>query len=129
MIADIYFSFRRLPVWVQFWIALILVPVNIAPLAFWTAPNGPVIASLAIAGLAPNLVILLVARGFTKLMALSHLIFWSPLVALLAYGLATGAITGPFAGLAAVLLIVDVISIGFDLVDFRAWLQGDRARA
>ena len=29
---DVWISFRSLPVWVQFWVALILMPVNMASL-------------------------------------------------------------------------------------------------
>jgi hypothetical protein len=34
MIAEIWGSYRRLPLWVELWVAVILVPVNAASLAF-----------------------------------------------------------------------------------------------
>ena len=59
MILDIWQSFRRLPLWVQGWVALILVPVNLAALLFLSAPQGTLVALLAVGGMAPNLLIMM----------------------------------------------------------------------
>ena len=52
MIAEIWQSFRRLPLWVQLWVAVILVPVNLASVIFINAPGGFWIAVLAVGDLA-----------------------------------------------------------------------------
>ena len=126
---DIWNSLRRLPLWVQLWIWVVLVPINLASLAAWTAPFGPLIAVLAIGGMAPNLVLLIVQRGFSRAMAWSHLLLWPPLVALLGWGLWSGLWTGGLAWLLMALLVVDSVSLGFDLRDARDWWRGARAVA
>ena len=125
MIGDIWRSFRAMPLWVQVWVALILVPVNVASLLFLDAPNGVTIAVLANGALWLNGGIMIYERGLSRLMALPHLLLWTPLVMILAATLSKGT-----AGEAAVffwtLLVINLISLGFDYVDFWKWLQGKR---
>lgn len=130
MIIEIWQSFRRLPLWVQLWVALILVPVNLVSLAFLDAPQGVLVALLAIAGMAPNLLIMMRDHGFSRAMAIPHLIFWVPLVVIVT-GLLTGGGTLPetYRLFLIVLLIVDVISLGFDVSDALRWWRGDRGAA
>ena len=129
MIADIWGSYRRLPIWVQIWVVAILVPVNIASLAFWAAPGGVLVAVLAIGAMALNLPILLVERGLSKAMAWPHLALWIPLMALLVLQLAGDGPEGAHRQFLMLLLAVDLISLGFDIPDALKWLKGDRAVA
>lgn len=127
MIGDIWSSFRRLPIWVQLWMSCWLVPMNLLPLAFWgQAANSNWIALLAIGGLLPNLPILLRERGFGKLMALSHLVFWTPLVFLIALTLLEGAADGWCQIMLIVLFVTNTVSLIFDLQDWIAWCRGER---
>jgi len=126
VIVDIWNSFRRMPLWVQVWVALILVPVNMAPLFFLGQPYAIWVAVLSIGGLMPNLPIMLNDRGLSKLMALPHLVAWTPLVVLIGWLLATGAPVGGYWVLLVVLLGVDLISLGFDFPDALKWWRGDR---
>lgn len=126
MILDIWRSFMRISTWVQIWIVVILVPVNIAALLFWTAPYGAWIAVLAIGGMLPNLWIMMKERGLSKLMALPHLVIWTPLVVLIVWVVGTQELTTPHFWFLCVLLIVDIISLGFDVPDFLKWWRGDR---
>ncbi|WP_299350173.1 hypothetical protein [uncultured Shimia sp.] len=82
MNSEIWASFRRMPGWVQLWVALVLMPVNLMPLVFWAngAPFWGLFALLAVGGMALNLPILLVERGFSKAMAFPHILLWTPLV-------------------------------------------------
>ncbi|MFV2038014.1 MAG: hypothetical protein ACC646_10550, partial [Paracoccaceae bacterium] len=83
IIADIWASFRSMPLWVQFWVALILVPVNSAAIFFVGGTGGWLIAALAIGGMVPNLVLMIVERGLSKAMALSHVALWTPMIAVI----------------------------------------------
>lgn len=131
MVLDIWRSFRRLPLWVQVWIAFILVPVNLLPLAFWLtgASFWGGIALLSVGGMMPNLPIMIVERGMSKTMSLPHLLFWTPLVLILLQMLAQRGLSGPWdrEDLTLLLLLsVNVVSLGFDYVDAFKWWRGDR---
>ena len=128
MIADIYASFRRLPIPVQAWVALWLAPIHIATLAFLGQTNGVLIAVLAIGGMAPNMLIMAKERGMSALMALPHLVIWTPLVVVALITLFSGVGTG-YAIFLVLLLVTDVVSLLFDAKDFAAWRAGDRAIA
>ncbi len=130
MVSEIWHSFRRLPVWVQLWVSLILVPVNLMPLAFLEAPQGMLVATLSVGGMAPNLLIMLRDRGFSRAMALPHLVFWVPLVFVIS-GLLSGAesLPGTYRQLLMVLLAVDLVSLAFDFPDAWKWWKGDRGAA
>lgn len=78
MIDDVWKSFRALPGWVQIWLAFVLFPVNMLSLAFLSAPNGVLVAALAIGGVAPGMLIMMAERGFSRAMAFSHLVGWTP---------------------------------------------------
>lgn len=129
MILDIWRSFMRVPTWVAIWIFVILVPVNLLSLVFWDVPFGIWIAVLAIGGMMPNLFIMMKERGVSKLMSLPHVIVWTPLVILVAWVLATQELDSTTAMFLIVLLVVDVISLVFDYVDFFKWRRGDRSIA
>ena len=124
IIMDIWRSFRAMPGWVQLWVALILVPVNMASLLFLGEPGGLLVAVLANIGYMPNLPVMLLDRGFSKRMALPHLVPWTLLVALLLF--ARPEATGGFAIYLWVLLIVDAVSLLIDYPDALKWLRGDR---
>ena len=122
---EIWQSFRRLPLWVQIWVALILIPVNLIPFVLFLqgAPGWGLIAVLSVGGMALNLPIMLMERGFSRTMALPHVVLWTPLVLLLIGRLAEGG------ALVALILLVDVVSLAFDYVDAVKWWRGDRAVA
>ncbi|MFT7595503.1 MAG: hypothetical protein ACI8R4_002832 [Paracoccaceae bacterium] len=134
MIVDIWSSFRRMPGWVQIWAALILVPVNLAPLAFLGQPVALWVALwvavLSVGGMLPNLWIMLAERGLSKRMAVPHVFIWTPLVVLVGWVLISGpALTPRYTAMLWVLLMVDMVSLGFDYVDAIKWRNGDRAIA
>lgn len=126
VLLDIWYSFRALPLWVQVWVGLILVPVNLITVVLITEPCCWIIPVLAIGGMIPNAVLMFVERGFSKAMALSHIVLWVPLLVLLAYEIKTNWI---FANYLMVLFAVDFISVCFDLKDSRDWFKGDRGIA
>ena len=119
LITDIYKSARSLPLWVQIWVFFILVPVNLAGLLFWSDPIGRWIGVLGAVGMIPNVVLMIVDRGFTDRMAVAHLLPWTLLVIILIYLLLTQPIVSGTAlwYLVWVVLIVDTISLIFDYKD------------
>ncbi len=128
MIRDIWMSFRNLPLWVQIWMVFVLIPVNLAPLAFVDQPQGALIAALSVTGMALNIPIIRAARGMTKAMALPHLICWVPLVAIIIILLTDGTVLSPeYARFLLLLLVVDLISLAFDLNDSIVWLRERQA--
>jgi len=130
MIADIWASFRALPLWVQIWVALILVPVNIASVAFVARDWGLIVAVAANGAMLLNLPIMLAERGLSRAMAWPHLAIWTPMLGLVIWLAASGNWpTGGFATYLAVLLVVDGISLALDLRDAVHWLRGARAVA
>lgn len=125
MILQIWQSYRRLPLWVQLWVALILVPVNAASLFFVTQPAGAWLALMAVGAMLCNGVLMLVERGFSKVMALPHVLIWTPMLGLILWLLAQDIADG-FRTYLLILLAVDVVSLILDFIDTRKWLSGDR---
>tara|TARA_R110000851_G_scaffold61364_4_gene141474 strand:- start:1157 stop:1543 length:387 start_codon:yes stop_codon:yes gene_type:complete len=125
MILQIWQSYRRLPLWVQLWVALILVPVNAASLFFLTHPAGAWLALMAVGAMLCNGVLMLVERGFSKVMALPHVLIWTPMLGLILW-LLNQDIAESYRSYLIVLLAVDVVSLILDVIDSRKWLSGDR---
>ena len=78
--------------------------------------------------MAPNLFIMVWERGLSSLMALPHLVIWTPLLVVIVLTLRLTIPTG-FTIFLVLLLITDVVSLAFDVVDFKKWLAGNRAIA
>jgi hypothetical protein len=129
MIRDILLSFRRLPLWVQLWMALWLFPVNMAPLMFLGEPGAIWLSVLSVGGMLPNLWILIRERGFSTALALPHVVAWMPLVGVICTLLARDDVSGPYRTALWVVLITDLVSLGFDLPDSWRWWRGARAVA
>lgn len=125
MVIEIWNSFRRMPFWVQIWVGVILVPVNLMSILFWSSPGAPLIALLAVGGMSINLPIMLLDRGFSKAMAIPHVILWVPLIVVLIWWL-SAALDGLYPRYLLLLMIVDLISLSFDIPDCLKWLKGDR---
>ncbi len=124
---DIWRSYRSLPLWVQIWVMGILVPVNSAAIFFIFQPSGIWIAILAIGAMLPNIPIMLYERGLSKMMALPHLLPWSILVLWLLIAMPEGS--PAYTSYLWILLVVDALSLVFDIPDALKWRKGDRAVA
>lgn len=128
LVLDIWASFMAMPLWVRIWMALILVPVNMAGLFFLDQPGAVLVTVLSLMGMLPNLPIMAINRGFSSAMALPHLPFWTALVLILLFQRPEGG-TASYQMLLTVILVVDVISLAFDYKDAWAWWRGERAVA
>ena len=120
LLSDIWSSFQQLSMPVRLWIAAWLVPVNMASLFFLGERNGVAICLLAILGMAFNIPIMVKERGMTDLMALPHLVLWTPLVLLVGLTLFADIGSG-YRLFLIVLFVTDVVSLVFDARDFQAW--------
>ncbi|KKN91634.1 hypothetical protein LCGC14_0217430 [marine sediment metagenome] len=127
LFADIWQSYRSLPGWVQIWVGVWLAPINMVSLFFLSEPRGLWIALLANIAMLLNLPVILHDRGFSKLMALPHLLPWTLLVLLLI--LARPQAVGVYDAYLWVLLATNVVSLVFDYPDAIKWLKGDRKAA
>lgn len=127
ILIDIWASFRAMPGWVQIWVMFLLVPINMASLFFLGEPMGLWIAFLANIAMMLNMPVMLYDRGFSKLMALPHLIPWTILVGILVF--ARPDASGVYDIYLWILLGANTISLLFDYPDAVKWLRGDRAIA
>ena len=124
MIMEIWKSYRALPGWVQIWVAFILAPINMASLFFINEPMGLWVAFLANIAMMLNLPVMLYDRGFSKLMAIPHLIPWTILVVWIFIARPTGSTNYDL--YLSVLLVINLISLAFDYPDALKWWKGDR---
>ncbi|MEF2548756.1 hypothetical protein VQ045_16480 [Aurantimonas sp. E1-2-R+4] len=104
-----------------------LAPINMVSLFFLSEPMGVWIALLANIAMLLNLPVILYDRGFSKLMALPHLIPWTLLILLLIF--ARPQAVGVYDAYLWVLLATNVVSLVFDYPDAIKWLKGDRKAA
>ena len=129
--ADIWRSWWSLPLWVQIWVAGILVPVNVLPFFLLESAVGQAGALAALLVLVTNGPLMWVYRGMNKVLSIPHLIAWGPLVIYLLMLLSESGFRADASrmelGLAALLLAINGISLMFDVVDSAKWLAGDRA--
>jgi len=124
---EIWNSFRATPGWVQFWMMLLLMPINMASLFFLNEPMGMIIAFLANIGMLLNIPVMFYDRGVSKLMSIPHIIPWTALVVLIIFYRPEA--TGLYDTYLWVLLVTNLISLAFDYVDGLKWINGDRAIA
>lgn len=124
-------SFRSLPMWVQVWVGLVLIPANAASfflLDYWSGHAAALAAAFVVV---TNVPIMLRERGMSKLMAIPHLFAWGPLQVFLVLRLMDHSITPQMAteeqAYAVVLIAVNGLSLVFDAVDSWRWLRGNRA--
>lgn len=128
--ALIWHSFRSLPGWVQVWVGCILIPANVLPFFLLDSWSGRAAALAALFVVATNVPIMWAASGMSRAMSLPHLLAWIPLEVALAMRL-SGAVGALPAGqaeiaLAVVLLIVNGVSLVFDMLDSWRWLRVER---
>ena len=127
MIKKIYLSYRAMPTWVQIWVLFILVPCNMASLYFINQPMGVWIAALANIAMLLNMPVMIHDQGFSKMMALPHLIPWTILVIWLAFFRSEASET--YNNYLNLLMVINTISLIFDYPDAIKWIKGDRKPA
>ncbi len=127
LVRDIWGSALRLPFPMQLWLFGLLMPVNIAALFALGQPLGPLVAVLAVGALAANGVVMVIDRGFSLAMALPHVALWVPLLGVIGYLLLGGEdLSGGYTAYLVALLVINAISLYFDIPDTRRWFAGQR---
>jgi len=116
----------REPFWLQAWIAW-LVLVNSASILFVRRAEGR-FALLAWIASAVTMGLLFETFGYTRILGLAHLIWWTPLVIWL-FRRRAGFGEGAFGGWARWLLVTNAVSLAIDTVDVARWVFGDRGPA
>lgn len=90
-------------------------------------PTGRYAGLAALFVIATNIPIMYVAEGMSKLLSVPHLIAWIPLVMYLLLSLLGNTpMEAGEAFYAAILLVVNGVSLLFDAKDSWAWIRGDR---
>lgn len=107
--------------------ALVLVPVNLLSFLVLDYQAAQMVALAAVLALGSNMLLLYRYVGFSRVMALPHLVFWGALQVLLVMRV----LQNPAPGAGEVLficlvLLVNGISLIFDLLDTWRWWQGER---
>lgn len=128
--AEIWHSYRSLPGWVQVWVGFVLIPANVLPFFLLDSWSGRAGAVAALFVVATNVPIMWTACGMSRAMSLPHLLAWIPLeiaLALRVFGLAGNQPPSTTElALAIVLLLINGISLVFDVIDSWRWLRGQR---
>lgn len=129
-ISAVWHSWKSLPVWVQIWVAVILVPVNAAAFFMVYTPTGKAAAFAAIFVILTNVPIMLYEGGMSRMMAMPHLVAWIPLSIYIIARLLVFS-NSPAVGkaeliFAIIILVVNGISLIFDTVDTIKWRRGER---
>lgn len=125
---SLWHSFRRLPLWVQLWMAVILLPVNLASFLLLHYPSAQWIALSALTVVGSNMLLMYRYGGFSRLLAVPHLLIWGPLQVILLMYLAQQPAPLPTGEVlyVSLVLVVNGISLVFDLLDAWRWRQGER---
>jgi len=123
---SLWLSFRRLPLWVQLWMAAVLLPANLLSLFLLQYPGSRMVAIAAVLVLGSNMLLMYGCAGFTRLMALPHLLVWGPLQVMLPIYLMASTPTAVEVMYVCLVLAVNGISLCFDALDSWHWLQGER---
>lgn len=119
-------SYFSLPVWVIIWISLFLVPANFAGFYFLETTSGVWVALLGAGAIILNLGLVWINGGFSKVLCIPHVLFWTPLVFLLAYRLLYAEMAAPEYWLTVVVFLINGVSLVFDFYDLKQWRKGNR---
>jgi hypothetical protein len=114
------------PFWLKVWIFW-LVFLNSASILFVRRPEGRWVLVAWLANLV-TMNRLFDAYGYTRILGLSHVLWWSPLLVYLFRRRASFG-EGAFGGWARWLALSIAVSLAIDYVDVARWALGDRGPA
>lgn len=126
LVQRIFRSLFALPVWVIIWMLVILIPANLSGLFFLDTVSGRWIAGLGGGALVINTVLVLMNGGFSRVLAIPHVIMWGALEILLIYRMFSESMASIEFQLTLVVVIINGVSLIFDVIDTRRWYIGER---
>jgi hypothetical protein len=116
----------RLPLRVRLWLAFVLLPANAASIFMRDTPTGKRAPRAATCVGAVNGTLIMAQRGWGKALAFPHLVVWPPLLLFAARRMREPDVSRRERVYAVVLLIVNGVSIAFDVVDAWRRVRGER---
>lgn len=125
-IERIFRSHFSLPGWVIAWMWLFLIPANLSGFFFLETSSGRWIALLGGGALIINGLLVLLNGGFSRVLAIPHLLLWGLLEIVLLYRIMVDALAPTELRLILIVLAINGISLVFDLFDTRRWYLGER---
>lgn len=113
------------PLWVQVWVAWLGL-VNFASVAFLQRKEGRVVLAVFVANMI-CMSALFALNGFNRLLGLSHVLWWTPLLVYLVLRLKQTSSDSPFGKWMRILVATNALSLVLDYSDVVRFLLGDRS--
>ena len=113
------------PMWLQAWVFWMMI-VNTASILFVKHMAARVTLGCWLGNIV-FMSILLEYTGYTRLLGLSHVVFWTPLIAYLIWTWANIKDNGLYTRWVQVLIATNTISLVIDYIDVIRWAIGDGA--
>lgn len=112
------------PLWVQIWGAWLVV-VNTAAVVFLKQREGRIVLAVwALNG--ATMMLMAQFHGYTRLLGLVHVVWWTPLLLLLLRSRKEFSVADRYGRWLYVLMVTIAISLVFDYVDVVRYVLGDR---
>lgn len=112
------------PAWIAVWVTWLIV-INCVGFLFWEAPAGKSVALSFALVVAPWMLAQAQWHGFTKLLALPHVLVWTPLIVGVTWS-AAQLPEGPARTWALVWMTTTLISLILDYNDLYRWIRDER---
>ncbi len=114
------------PLWVQVWVAWLGL-VNFASVAFLQRKEGRVVLVAVFVANMICMSALFALNGFNRLLGLSHVLWWTPLLVYLVLRLKQTSSDSPFGKWLRILVATNALSLVLDYSDVVRFLLGDRS--
>lgn len=108
----------------RLWIIWMMV-INSVSFLYLGRREGKIIAAIWVAN-AVTMMSMYWAFGYVRLLGLSHVIWWTPMVIWLIPKIRSQQFTGNFALWIKVLVLTDIASLVIDYIDVARWVLGER---
>ncbi len=121
-------SYRSLPLWVQLWVGLLIL-VNVAAFGLLDTATGRATALAALFVGVTNGPLIIYYRGMNRALSIPHLFAWIPLQVFLLQHVwlqGSGTLGALERGYGMTVLLVNGVSLVFDVLDSWRWLRGAR---
>jgi hypothetical protein len=121
---SLLFGILEEPLWLQAWVGWLMV-ANLASLAFWKQREARVVFWIFLANVI-FMSVLCEINGYNRLLGLSHVVFWTPLLVYLIRRLPRMDRASSFGQWIVILILTDTASLLIDYADVTRYILGDR---